>query len=183
MKISQVAHRYARAVYELAVETGNQDKVFTDLRHLEPVFEKDKEIHDFLTNPLVDSSVRAKALEAALDSKNVSKEAHDLILLLAKRERIGVFKEIVAAYEEHADSANEVCRGTVRSAANLDQDERKRIEATVEKVLNNKKVIMTYKVDPEVIGGLIAQVGSYTFDDTIASHLRRMNEELKRRTV
>ncbi len=182
MKVSQVAHRYARAIYELAVEAGTLDKVFNDLRDLEAVFAKDKEINDFLTNPLIDSVARAQALEKALAGKGLSKEAHHLVLLLAKRERIGAFTEIVAAYEEHADAANKVCRGTVRSAATLDPDERKRIETTVEKVLS-KKVIMTYKVDPDVIGGLIAQVGSYTFDDTIASHLRRMNEELKRRTV
>lgn len=182
MKVSQVAHRYAKAVYELAVESGHQDKVFDDLRALEQAFDKDKEIHEFLTNPLIEAATRAQALEKSFAGKNLSKEAHDLVLLLAKRERIAAFKEIVAAFEQHADAANKVCRGTVRSASVLDPEERKRIETTVEKVLN-KKVIMTYKVDPEVIGGLIAQVGSYTFDDTIASHLRRMNDELKRRTV
>lgn len=182
MKVSVVAHRYAKAIYDLAVENGHQDKVFSDLREIEAAFGKDKEIHDFLNNPLVDPKARAEALDKAMAGKGVSKEAHDLILLLARRERFGIFKELVAAYEKQADEANKVCRGVVRSASVLGQEERQRIEATVEKVLE-KKVIMTYKVDPSVIGGLIAQVGSYTFDDTIASHLRRMNEELKRRTV
>jgi F-type H+-transporting ATPase subunit delta len=182
MKVSIIAQRYAKAVYELAVESRQQDKVFNDLRELENVFSKDQEVHNFLTNPLFDVSSRVVALEKSMAGKGVSKEAADLVLLLARKDRFAVFKEIVAAYEKQADEANKVCRGTVRSASTLGQAERSRIEETVEKVLK-KKVIMTYKVDPTVIGGLIAQVGSYTFDDTIASHLGRMNEELKRRTV
>lgn len=182
MKVSTIAHRYAKAVYELAVESGQQDKVFNDLRELETVFSKEKDIHNFLTNPLFDGNSRTAALEKALAGTPVSQPARDLLMLLARKDRFSVFTEIVAAYEQQADEANKVCRGTVRSAAVLGQSERKRIEETVEKVLN-KKVIMTYKVDPTVIGGLIAQVGSYTFDDTIEFHLRRMNEELKRRTV
>ena len=72
----------------------------------------------------------------------------------------------------------------VRSARqpSLAPEERQRLEKTIEGVLN-KKVILTYKVDPSVIGGLIASVRSFTFDDSIDSHLKRMNEELKRRTV
>lgn len=182
MKISALAQRYAKAIYELAVDNRTQDKVFEDLRAIESVFSKDKEIHDFFTNPLVESKTQVEFLEKALGGKGVSKEATDLVLLLARRDRFSIFKELVAAYEQQADNTNHVCRGTVRSAVVLGQDERSRIETTVERVLK-KKVIMTYKVDPEVIGGLIAQVGSYTFDDTIASHLRRMNEELNRRTV
>ena len=106
----------------------------------------------------------------------------DLVLLIADNGRFGVFQELVGAFQAEADAANNVCRGTVRSATVLGQGERQRVEETVEKVLK-KKVIMTYKVDPSVIGGLVAQVGSYTCDDSISAHLQRMNEELKRRTV
>lgn len=182
MNVTDLANRYARAAYELAVDNRTQDKVFSDLRELEIAFSKDESIHEFLTNPLIPVSARVSALEKAMAGKGVAKEAHDLIVLLARRDRMGVFKQVVSAYEKQADAANKVCRGTVRSATTLSQDERGRIESTVEKVLG-KKVIMTYRVDPTVIGGLIAQVGSYTFDDTIASHLRRMNDELNRRTV
>ncbi len=186
MKVSELARRYAKAVYDLAEQSPTldraHDQVFANLRDLEQAFDKDPEIREFLTNPVIEPSARVAALEKAFDGKPLTKEARDLILLLARKDRFGLFKEIVAGYEAQADAANGVCRGTVRSATVLDPSERQRIESTVEKVLK-KKVIMTYGVDPTVIGGLVAQVGSYTFDDSIAFHLRRMNEELKRRTV
>lgn len=184
MKVSTLARRYARALYELALDSRNQEKVIEELRVLENAFAPGAhhEIQQFLTNPTITPSERVAALEKSLAGKNFTKETLGLVMLLAQRDRFAIFGEIVAAFESESDSANNVCRGMVRSSVALTPEERQKIESTVENVLK-KKVIMTYKVDPSVIGGLMAQVGSYTFDDSISSHLRRMNEELKRRTV
>lgn len=182
MRVSELASRYAKAVFELAVENKTQEKVFEDLRQLEQVFTKDQEVQAFLVSPLIKAEQRAAVMKQVLENKGLSKEAYDLVLLLAQKDRMSLFADVARAFQDEIDSANNVCRGVVRSAVALGQAERQKIEETVERVLS-KKVIMTYKVDPSVIGGLVAQVGSYTFDDSIATHLRRMNEELKRRTV
>lgn len=182
MNSYELANRYAKAIFELAVDQRTQDRVFDELRSLEQIFAKDHETREFLISPMVTSQEREQALEKALAGKGLSKETLDLVMILAKNGRMVLFPELVLAYQAQADNANGVCRGIVRSATALGQTERQRIEDTVEKVLK-KKVIMTYKIDPTVIGGLVAQVGSYTFDDSIDAHLRRMNEELKRRTV
>lgn len=182
MKSSELAKRYAKALYELSVENKSQDTVISHLRALNDLINKDAATHEFLVSPLVSANERETVLKAALADKGVTKEVVEAALLLARNDRFALFPELVTAFESEADAANNVCRGTVRSATVLGQAERQRVEETVERVLK-KKVIMTYKTDPAVIGGLVAQVGSYTFDDSIDSHLKRMNEELKRRTV
>ncbi len=182
MKISELAHRYAKAIFELAVDNRTQDRVMDELRVLQEAFNKDVETRNFLTNPMVPRAERLAVVEKAFDGKGFSQETADLVKLLVRKDRFGIFDEVVMAYEAAADAANNVCRGTVRSAVPLSAEERQKIESTVENAIK-KKVIMTYKVDPSVIGGLVAQVGSFTFDDSISTHLRRLNEELKRRTV
>lgn len=182
MRSTELARRYARAIYDLAVESANQDRVFEELRALDQVFSNDAEIHQFLGTPLIKPNERLEALTKSFKKLQLSDETQHLLLLLAEKDRFAIFHEIVEAYQARSDSANNVCRGTVRSAVALAPAERTRIEETVERVLK-KKVILTYAADPSVIGGLIARVGSYTFDDSIASHLDRMSEELKRRTV
>lgn len=182
MRSSELAKRYAKALFELSVDNRTQEKVFSDLRALDQIFTADKETMAFLTSPLVKSNEKEAVLKAALDNKGLQKEVHELMLLLARNDRYAILPELVAAFEKQIDASNNVTRGVVRSATTLGQDERTRIEKTVEQFMN-KKVIMTYKVDPTVIGGLVAQVGSYTFDDSIQSHLKKMNEELKRRMV
>ena len=178
MRSSEIAKRYAKALFELAVDNRSQEKVFNDLRSLNEAFSKDKETHEFLVSPMITPTQKEEVLKKTLDNKGVAKEVIDTVLLLARNERLGAFSELVQSFESEIDGANGVIRGSVRSASELGPDERKRIEQTVEKYLN-KKVIMTYQVDPSVIGGLVAQVGSYTFDDSISAHLVRMKEELK----
>ncbi len=182
MNVTQLASRYAKSVYEIAVENKSQDKVLADLRAMDIAFPKDPEAADFLASPLIHVEDRTRAVDLAVKGNGVAPEVHQLLLLLVRNGRIRIFKYIVEAFEAAIDEANGVSRGTVRSAYVLGPADRQQIETIVEKVLK-KKVILTYKVDPTVIGGLVAQVGSYTFDDSLDSHLHRMNEELKRRAL
>lgn len=182
MRSPEVAKRYSKALFELAVDNRSQEKVFADLRALEQIFSADEATMNFLTSPMITASQKEGVLKAALENKGLSKEVYELTLLLARNDRFGILPDLVSTFEKEIDASNNVTRGVVRSATVLDPASRERIEKTVEEFMK-KKVIMTYKVDPSVIGGLVAQVGSYTFDDSIQSHLTRMNEELKRRMV
>ena len=181
MKNRQLASRYAKALFFLANESGKSESVLAELRGLEEAFAKEPAIQEYFATPLVRPEQREEALLKAVASK-VSSEIRDFLLLLATRNRLSLFSEIVQAYEQQNDAAHGVTRGTVESAIALRPEERKGLEATVKKVIK-KEVILSYKTNPKIIGGLLAKVGSYTFDDSIQSHLRRMNEDLKRRTV
>jgi F-type H+-transporting ATPase subunit delta len=182
MKVSQLAERYARSSFELAREAKNDEKVLDQLRELDRAFTKDHDTLEFLGSPLVKIEDREKALELALKNSGALTEVQQLLMLLLRKGRIPIYSQVVEAFQQLMDEANGVVRGTVRSASVLGPQERQQIESTVERVLT-KKVIMTYKVDPSVIGGLVAQVGSYTFDDSLDSHLQRLNDELKRRAL
>lgn len=182
MKATQLAFRYAKSIFELARDAKNDQKVLDQLRALDTSFQKDADVLEFLASPLIKLEDRKRSIETALKGANALPEVQQLLVLLVDKGRISIYSQVVEAFQQLIDDANGVVRGTVRSAAALSPAERQQIEATVEKVLN-KKVIMTYKVDPTVIGGLIAQAGSYTFDDSIQSHLQRLNDELKRRAL
>lgn len=179
MKSSTLAKRYAKALFGLAKDNRTADKVLNDLRALAEAFDQDPSFQTFFASPIVSGTKKGEALETSLKSKGVSAEVHQFIVLLAKKNRLQIFKETVDSFQDEIDASNNVCRGSVRSTTALSPTERTQIEQTVEKVLK-KKVIMTYKVDPSVIGGLVAKVGSFTFDDSLSSHLKRMTEELRR---
>ncbi len=98
----------------------------------------------------------------------VSDVLKNFTLLLARKQRLPIFNDVVTAYQQFSDESHGVTRGQVRSAAALGPDDRKRIEDIVSKA-TKKKVILTYKEDPSLLGGLVAEVGSYTFDDSLTS--------------
>ena len=178
--ISEVSRRYARALYDLAKQAKNQDKIFSELRTLKQVFDGDQAIHEFVSSPLIAPTQKIAALTAALSNK-VSQELTNTLILLAENNRLEIFNELVSAFEAISDEDHGVTRGTVRSATALSPEARKKIEDTVTQV-TKKKVILNFTEDPKLLGGMVAQVGGWTFDDSLETHLTRMSEDLNRRS-
>lgn len=179
MRYSEVAARYAKALFMLANETSSQNDTYSQLQFLSDAMEKDPEIMTFLTSPLVTNESKESVFKDGLNGK-FSAETKSFLLLLAKKGRVELIPEIVLAFQSLIDESNGVTRGTVKSPVPLNQDEQKKIEETVGKY-TGKQVILTFQEDKSIIGGLVAEVGSYTFDDSLTSHLTRLNEELNRR--
>jgi F-type H+-transporting ATPase subunit delta len=63
----------------------------------------------------------------------------------------------------------------------LNEDDRRKLEQTIAGV-TKKKVILNFTEDKKLMGGLVAQVGGWSFDDSLQSHLTRLTEDLNRRT-
>jgi F-type H+-transporting ATPase subunit delta len=177
MKNMILATRYARAIYGLAKEKNEQDSVFEQMRVFEQAFTSDQELVAFIESPLYRPSDKVKALEAVVGKVNASDVLKNFVLLLARKNRLGIFSDVMTAYQTISDEAHGVTRGLVRSAAVLSPEDRKNIEQLVSKA-TKKQVILTYKEDPSLLGGLVAEVGSFTFDDSLISHLKRINEQL-----
>jgi len=178
--ISEVARRYARALYDLSKTAKNQDQVFSEIRTLKQVFSADKTVSEFISSPVVGRDHKLAALKGALTGK-VSQEVTNILMLLAEKNRLEIFSDLVSAFEKISDEDHGVTRGTVRSASPLSPEARKQIEETVTSV-TKKKVILNFTEDPSLLGGMIAQVGGWTFDDSLETHLTRMSEDLNRST-
>lgn len=174
-----LATRYARALYNLAKDKNEQDTVFAQMRVINEAFSNDKEIAQFLFSPVIRPAEKVAVLEKMVSALPLNEAMKNFVLLLSKKDRLGIFKEILTAYEFINDEAHGVTRGVVRSATVLAPEERKRIETLVGRA-TKKQVILTYKEDPSLLGGLVAEVGSFTFDDSLTSHLKRINEQLTR---
>lgn len=180
MSAQAVATRYSKALFGLAKENGTAEKVLADLRALAEVFSDNKDLMSWAKSPLIAVEKKLQTVKTVVSPLKMSAEVKNLAYLLAERGRIEILPQVEQAYTREMDQDNGVIRGVVRSAAVLTPEERAKIEDMVTKV-TKKKVILNYKLDSTIIGGLVAQVGSYTFDDSLESHLKRLNEELKRR--
>lgn len=179
MRIPEVSRRYATALYEIAVQKNSQVQFLDQLREIRKAIESDKDLKLFIGSPVVLPEQKKAVFTAALKGK-ASEDILSLIGLLADKNRLGVFDTVVEAYQEAIDDAHGVTRGEVKSASPLTAETQKKIEDIIGKV-TNKKVILTFKLDPSLIGGVLAQVGGWTFDDTLNSHLKRLGEDLNRR--
>lgn len=179
MRSMQVATRYARALYNLAKDKNEQDAVFDQMRALADAIASDKEIVTYLNSRLIPTTEKSKVIEKLTAVFPFADTLKNFLRVLATKSRLPLFTEIVTAYQVIADEAHGVTRGVVRSATVLGPEERKRISELVSRA-TKKQVILTYKEDPSLLGGLVSEVGTYTFDDSLITHLKRMNEQLTR---
>lgn len=180
MKISEVSRRYAKALMALAKQKGQHTRALNELEAIAKIFKTDVSVHDYFINPLIGPDAKMTVVQNSFQGKGLLEEVYSMLLLLSEKNRMGKFEEIVAAYEEQMDVEQNITRGSVKSAKALSDDAKKELEAKIHKILN-KKIILTYKEDPTLLGGVVAQVGGWTFDDSIETHLIKLNEELNRR--
>lgn len=171
-------YQYAKALFDLGDNLDTKTKYLKELRALSQALSA-SEVEGFLVSRQVNVASKLDVLSKVLKSSNVSAEVSNLVKILTERNKVTYLTDITASYEVLTDEANGVVRGTVRSSHILSPEQRSEIESKIQGVLN-KKVILTYQEDKRVIGGIKAQVGSYTFDDTFETHLKKLKDQINR---
>ncbi len=185
MKHSEAAKRYARALFDIATENKDVEPVLNQLREVNSALQKDETLRQFFSVPVVKAADQKKVLDALFSTKGLlggkkfSEETQSLLLLLVSKRRLYLLPEIVLAFQSAVDAANGVDRGSVKSAGTLFADERKQLEAIISKH-TGKKVVLEYLEDKNLLGGLIAQVGTFVFDDSLETQLRLLPQYLRR---
>ena len=100
-----------------------------------------------------------------------------LLILLADRDRLSLLEQIAAAYHDLLADRQNVVRAEVTSAEPLSADRLRAIEHRLA-TMTGKRVSMTAKVDKDIIGGVVARVGSTVYDASIATQLKKIRDRL-----
>jgi F-type H+-transporting ATPase subunit delta len=179
MRHSEVASRYATAIFDLSAENKQTSEFLQALQCIGQVIQSDKAIQAFVSSPLIRAADKEEALKNALSNMKLPSEILDFVLLLAQKDRLFLMNDIVSAYQAREDRLNNVTRGTVKSAVAVSTKQKEEIQKFVD-AYTQKKVLLQYVEDKSLVGGLSAQVGSLSFDDSVVSHLKRMKEDLTR---
>ncbi len=180
MKGQEAAQRYAKAFYALTTEKNKLDTALNELREFSIAVQKEPELNYFFTSPIVTADDQKGALDKFFEKKALSDETKSLLHLLAEKRRFGLLSQIASAFQSVVDEARAVARGQVVSASTLSPEERQKLEVTISRH-TNKKAVLEYHEDKGLLGGLVAQVGSFTFDDSLDTQLRVMKEVLTKR--
>ena len=180
MNSAELSLRYAKALFAVAVENQLEEKIFSQIRELKGVFRRGCDIENFFSSQAVSEQQKKIVLSKVMEK--FPQQLKGFLTTLLSNQRLCLLDEIIDLYEKQIDNKNQVCRGEVVSAIPLSQDERLSAEKKVESVLG-KKVVMSYRVDPELLGGIVTKVGSFVFDDSLQSHMTKLKDQLKRSAV
>jgi len=177
-----LARRYARALLGLAPNPAARDKYAKDMAALAEIAKSQDEVQlpvlTVLASRRYPQAERKKLLAALAQRVGADPMVVKFLDYVLERDRLDGLPEITRAYVRMADEAAGRMQAEIVSAAPLSPDAVSGIKNALERA-TGKQVVMETNVDPELIGGVVAKVGSYVLDGSLKSALARMRHELK----
>jgi len=168
------ARRYARAVFEIALERKELDRWQADLENI-AVLGRNAAFIALMEDPKIGFEKKDKVLSKLLGGVNPL--ARNLVYLLVSRERLNLVGEIAEEYQRLLDGYRGIEHAEVVTAVPLDAADKKRLEEHLGKVVG-KKIVLEASVDPSLVGGMVARVGGKLLDGSTRSRLLALKKEL-----
>ena len=174
--MSQVAKRYAEALFQLANEKGILSEVGAELKEVKAVFESNKEFTGVLTAPKVSTTKKKEIIKNVFAAANPA--VVNTLQLLVDKKHINDVVAVVDVYETLAAAASGSAKAIVTSTRELTTEEREAISASFGKLVGVEKLDITNEIKPELIGGVRVQIGNYIYDSSVAAKLEGLKRTL-----
>jgi F-type H+-transporting ATPase subunit delta len=175
------ANRYAKALLDVAVKEADPVKAEQDLAAFADLFLGNEDLRRALTNPIVPIQAKRSVVEQLLDRMKPIAPVRKLLLLLADRDRLEIVPELITAYRERLMDYQQVVRAEVVTAVPLAQDRASELQQRLA-ALTGRTVNLSTRVDPSIIGGLVARIGTIVYDGSVTTQLAKMRERLSENT-
>ena len=173
--MSVVDRVYANALFEAATEQGKLEPVGEQLAQLVEAEREVPELRELLRNPQLDPRARRAALEDVMSG--TEDLLRNFLLVLADKGRAGQLEEIATEFERLVAEAEGVVHAELTTAVELSDDEAGKLLQQIEQA-SGRKVEATRRVDPDLIGGIVLQVGSHRLDASVRGRLDRLRRQL-----
>jgi F-type H+-transporting ATPase subunit delta len=172
-----VARRYARALFDLGVESNSLDKMTAEVKSVADAVAASPELASVLTSPTVPVPTRKAIMSDIAQKLGVSPLVKNAILLVTDHNRAGALPRIANALSELADEKAGKLRAEVSSAAPLTEAQYTKLTASLEK-LTGRKISLVKKTDPSLIGGVVTRIGDKVYDGSVKSRLEEIRLSL-----
>jgi F-type H+-transporting ATPase subunit delta len=177
---SAAASRYARALVDVVMAPGSELKpedAVAQLRVAEQIVRDSVELRTALLTPAIQTSRKRAVMGRLLDQLTVPRIIRNFIFVVIDHRRIGVLSEIREAFELLLDERMGFVRAEVTSSASLDERRSAGLESELSH-LTGKRMRLRFAVDPELLGGVIARIGSTVYDGSLRGQLRQLRRQL-----
>jgi F-type H+-transporting ATPase subunit delta len=172
------ANRYARALLDVAVKEGADVKLIErQLADFAALFDDHPALAKALWNPAIPVQRKRAAVNELIDRLKPTSILAKLLQLLGDRDRLVLLPDLLQAYRERLLDHLKIVRAEVTTAVKLSADRAKAVEQSLARV-TGRTVTLETRVDPAIIGGVVARVGSTVYDGSVTTQLQKMKERL-----
>lgn len=172
------AIRYARALLDVGIrEQADLELVERELSQFADLFKRYPLLEKVLLNPAVPVPRKRAAVADLLARAAFTPIVSKLLALLADRDRLVLVPDLLAAYRDRLLDHRHVVRANVTTATPLDMPRQQAIQKSLA-TLTGRTVMLAASVDPSIVGGLVARIGSTVYDASVTRQLEKMKERL-----
>ncbi len=165
----KVSMRYAASLLDLAVEKDMMDIISADIELILHAMEQNRELARALANPVIKPDVKVSILDEIFKSR-VNAETMHFIRFLVKKGRENLVQEIAEKFLRLRDERAGIVNVNVRTAFELTDSQTAELKNKIETMLS-KKARLKIKIDPDVVGGFVAQVNDTVYDASVKHQL------------
>ena len=173
-----MAGRYATALFDLAKESGQIDRIADELKGFEALLKESPDLSRFVRSPVFSADDQAKALRALLPKAGIGGLTANFLSLIARNRRLFAVGDMIRAFRGLLARHKGEVEADVTSAAALSDTQVTALKAALKASLG-KDVQMNTKVDPAILGGLIVKVGSRMIDSSLRTKLSSLKMRMK----
>lgn len=176
MKETRVAHRYAHALFNVAVKRDLVDIVASELSQLGTFIDKDRRLTLFLEAPQVPTENKTNLIDK-LFANRISPPLLSFLHLLINKGRIEYLAEIADEFDKLVEQHRGIVKARVITAVPLDDNYRGRLKTKLEKI-SGKQIEIIHKIDNGIIGGIIIQLNDRIIDYSVRHKLAMLRHDL-----
>jgi F-type H+-transporting ATPase subunit delta len=177
MRDRKLATRYARALLGALPDAPSQDHADTFLSALAESMQGNPELRGFLLNPASPTSAKKALFEKLVASRDVPPRVATFLAMVVDHGRIGNLASIAEVFHLEREAAQGSVSATLTTATPMAPELAARAAAALEK-LAGRKVILHTQIDPALLGGAVATVGSMVYDGSVKTQLARLRRTM-----
>ena len=177
------ATRYAQALADAVLDPRSElspQQAVTELTAFEEMFRASAELRNVLLSPAVSASRKRAVIERFAEAMPLSRLIRNFIYVIIDRRRADILDGVRQALETELDHRLGVARADVRSAAPLTGLQQQTLETELAR-LTSRQIRASYSVDPSLLGGVMARIGSTIYDGSVRARLDGLRSRLTSR--
>jgi F-type H+-transporting ATPase subunit delta len=176
--MAAVASRYARALVDVVTEQKMDPAAsMQQVSSIVAAFRESDQLRKVWEAPDIPADQKRKLLDAIGAQVGLSRIIRNFFAVLIDHQRMAMVEQIARQFEIELDAQMGLAEAQVTSARPLTDDEKRTLESQVALMIG-KKVRARYAAHPELLGGVMVQVGSTIYDGTIRGQLQKLREQL-----
>ena len=168
---------YALALYELAKENSELNKVEDEMNGIKVLLSKSSDFKEMILNPTIQKEEKNKVIIKMVDQYSFCQTLKKFLGFLTIKNRLFFLNQIIDSFLDIVSSSKGELKAKLLSSKKLSNVELEKIRSELSKDFQSP-IKIDYKYDPNLIGGLVIQVGSVMIDTSIKNKLRQLQKSM-----